>query len=77
MFCARLKWQILGSTRFSASPKGVTASANIYSLIEAAKANGLEPYAYLRKIFTELPQATTLAQVEQLLPWADNCKQAE
>jgi len=31
---------------FSASPKGATASANLYSLIETAKANGLEPYAY-------------------------------
>lgn len=54
---------------FSTSPKGATASANIYSLIETAKANGLEPYAYLRKIFTELPQATNLEQIEALLPW--------
>jgi hypothetical protein len=75
-FCARLRGQFLGSTRLSASPKGATASANLYSLIETAKANGLEPYAYLRKIFTELPQAKTLEQIEQLLPWADNCKQA-
>lgn len=57
---------------FSSSPKGAVASANLYSVIETAKANGLEPYAYLRKIFTELPQATTLEQIEALLPW--NCK---
>lgn len=57
---------------FSASPKGATASANLYSLIETAKANGLEPYGYLRKIFTELPQATSLKKIEALLPW--NCK---
>ncbi len=30
---------------FSASQKGATSSANLYSLIETAKANGLEPYA--------------------------------
>jgi transposase len=54
---------------FSASPKGATASANLYSLIETAKANGLEPYGYLRRIFTELPQAKTLEQIEKLLPW--------
>ena len=42
---------------FSASVKGVKASANLYSLIETAKANGLEPYAYLRHLFTELPKA--------------------
>ncbi|VAW97098.1 Mobile element protein [hydrothermal vent metagenome] len=33
---------------FGQSVKGVKASANLYSLIETAKANGLEPYAYLR-----------------------------
>lgn len=54
---------------FSTSPKGATASANLYSVIETAKANGLEPYAYLRKIFTELPQATSVEQIEALLPW--------
>ena len=31
------------------------ASANLYSLIETAKANGIEPYAYLRTVFSELP----------------------
>lgn len=54
---------------FSTSPKGAVASANLYSMIETAKANGLEPYAYLQKIFTELPQAASVEQVEVLLPW--------
>jgi len=53
---------------FSASVKGVNASANLYSLIETAKANGLEPYAYLRHLFTELPKATTVEAIEALLP---------
>ena len=44
------------------------ASANLYSLIETAKANGLEPYAYLRYLFTELPKAETVAAIEALLP---------
>ncbi|MBL1259818.1 MAG: transposase domain-containing protein, partial [Thiotrichaceae bacterium] len=50
------------------SVKGVKASANLYSLIESAKANGLEPYAYLRYLFTELPKAETVAAIEALLP---------
>jgi len=54
---------------FSASQQGATSSANLYSLIETAKANGLEPYAYLKRVFTELPNATTLEQIESLLPW--------
>jgi transposase len=53
---------------FSASVKGVKASANLYSLIETVKANGLEPYAYLRHLFTELPKATTVEAIEALLP---------
>ena len=53
---------------FSASVKGVKASANLYSLIETAKANGLEPYAYLRHLFTELPKAETVEAIEALLP---------
>jgi len=53
---------------FSASVKGVKSSANLYSLIETAKANGLEPYAYLRHVFTELPKAETVEAIEALLP---------
>ena len=53
---------------FSASVKGVKASANLYSLIETAKASGLEPYAYLRHVFTELPKADTVEAIEALLP---------
>ena len=55
---------------FSASQKGAVSSANLYSIIETAKANGLEPYAYLKRIFTELPNAKTLEQMESLLPWS-------
>jgi transposase len=55
---------------FSDTVNGARSSANLYSLIETAKANGLEPYAYLRRVFTSLPAATTLADIEALLPWA-------
>ncbi len=53
---------------FSHSVKGVKASANLYSLIETARANGLEPYAYLRRVFTELPRADSIEAIEALLP---------
>ncbi len=53
---------------FSASVKGVAASANLYSLIESAQANGLEPYAYLRYVFTALPKADSVKDIEALLP---------
>jgi hypothetical protein len=54
---------------FSDSVHGAKASANLYSLIETAKANGLEPYHYLAHVFRELPNATTLDDIEKLLPW--------
>lgn len=54
---------------FANSQAGARASANLYSLIETAKANGLEPYAYLKQVFTELPKAETVDDVEALLPW--------
>ena len=54
---------------FSDTPAGAEASARLYGFIETAKANGCEPYAYLRRVFTDLPKATTLAEVDALLPW--------
>jgi len=55
---------------FSDTVHGAKASANLYSLIETAKGNGLEPYAYLKRVFTALPAATTVEDIEALLPWA-------
>jgi hypothetical protein len=40
---------------FSGSPKGADASVAVYSIAETAKANGLNPYEYLRFIFKNLP----------------------
>jgi len=53
---------------FSASVQGAKASANLYSLIETAKANRLEPYAYLKRVFAELPNANSFDDVDRLLP---------
>lgn len=53
---------------FSDTVWGARASAGIYSLIETAKANGLEPYNYLCYLFTHLPLAQTDKQLLQLLP---------
>lgn len=45
------------------------ASANHYSLVETARADGFEPYAYLRMVLTELAAAKTLDTIELLLPF--------
>ncbi len=53
---------------FSGSPQGAFASAALYSLIETAKANGREPYWFLRHIFESLPHASTKDDYRKLLP---------
>ena len=53
---------------FAQSPRGARTSAILYSLVETAKANGLEPYAWLRHVLTELPMLDKNASVEHLLP---------
>ena len=40
---------------FSDSVKGAESSAIVYSLVETAKANGVEPYEYLLLVLSRLP----------------------
>src|SRR5271169_390055 len=53
---------------FSGSPRGAHASATLYSLIETAKANRIEPYRYLRYVFTKLPLAKSKDDYRALTP---------
>ena len=58
---------------FSNSQRGAKASADLYSLIETAKANGLEPYSYLKWLFEKLPE-TPAENISELAPWnAGDC----
>ncbi len=54
---------------FADTARGATASARLYSLVETAKANGLDPFAYLEQVFTQLPTAKEPADYAALLPW--------
>ena len=54
---------------FANNPLGARASANLFSLVSSARANGLEPYAYLNYVFENLPAANTVEALEALLPW--------
>ena len=53
---------------FAGTPAGAEASATIYSLIESAKANRLEPYKYLRYLLEKLPVASTTKDYKKLMP---------
>jgi hypothetical protein len=54
---------------FADTSRGARASASCYSLIETAKANGLEPYTYLQYVLQHIAAADTLEKIEALLPW--------
>ncbi|WP_455285995.1 IS66 family transposase [Cupriavidus necator] len=54
---------------FSDTVDGANASANLYSLVETCKANGIDPYRYLHWLFQGLPLAKTVDDYDSLLPW--------
>jgi hypothetical protein len=58
---------------FANTPRGAKASAIIYSLVETAKENSLNPFNYLTYLFETLPQLQNLEAAEtldHLLPWS-------
>lgn len=58
---------------FANTPRGARSSAVIYSVMETAKENGLNPFQYLKYLFEQLPQLPDLKDTEVLdtfLPWS-------
>ena len=63
---------------FSDSVKGAESSAIVYSLVETAKANGVEPYEYLLLVLSRLPyygKTPSHEILERLMPWNPDVKQ--
>jgi len=54
---------------FSDAVADANASSVIYSLLETAKANGLEPYTWLQRALRDFPATKTVDDVAALLPW--------
>lgn len=58
---------------FANTRRGAKASSTIYSIIETAKENGLNPFKYLMYLFEQLPQLSDPKDPEaldKLLPWS-------
>lgn len=55
---------------FANTPKGASASTVMFSIIQTAIANDLDPYTYLTHIFTEAPKLNSMSKdwVSALLP---------
>ena len=59
---------------FANTPRGAKASATIYSIVETAKENGLNPFAYLVYLFEQMPNMDVKDQnaLDELLPWSSS-----
>lgn len=58
---------------FSDTPKGASASAAVYSIVETAKANGLDVYTYLEYLLLYMPDTDWQnhpENLENLMPWS-------
>ncbi|NCC24575.1 MAG: IS66 family transposase [Deltaproteobacteria bacterium] len=53
---------------FCGGPKGAEASAAFFSLIETAKANNIQPQAYLKFLFERLPLAASENDLREIMP---------
>ena len=63
---------------FCDTVKGAESSAIMYSLVETAKANGIDPYHYLFYTLSVLPyfgKSPSHERLETLMPWADEVQQ--
>jgi len=57
---------------FADTVAGAHASANLYSLLQTCRVNGIDGYRYLRSLFRWLPMASTADDYAALLPWRIN-----
>ena len=68
---AHLRWK---NRLFSDTPKGVSASASVYSIIETAKANSLNVYTYLEYLLLYMPDTDWQnhpEDLDDLMPWSE------
>ena len=54
---------------FADTVGGANASANLYSLLQTCRVNGIDGWRYLRALLIALPQARTADDYAALLPW--------
>ncbi|MBS3984144.1 MAG: transposase domain-containing protein, partial [Selenomonadales bacterium] len=59
---------------FANTPHGAKASATIYSIVETAKENGLNPFTYLIYLFEQMPNMDVKDRdaLDKLLPWSNS-----
>ncbi len=54
---------------FSGSDAGGERAAAIYTIVQTAKLNGLDPEEYLKNILTKIAEGHPINRIKELLPW--------
>lgn len=54
---------------FAGSDSGGTSWSIVASLIETAKMNGVDPFAYLQDVFRRMVAGHPFNRLDELLPW--------
>lgn len=63
---------------FCDTTKGAESSAIVYSMVETAKENGIDPFRYLQHVLVQLPyfgKSLSHDELESLMPWAEYVQQ--
>lgn len=63
---------------FADTPKGAAASAAVYSIVETAKANGLNVYTYLQHLLLYMPGGdwhNHPEELDDLMPWSEDVQE--
>jgi len=63
---------------FANTPSGAKTSAIIYSIVETAKENGINPFDYLKFVFERIKSTDPAdhSAIDSLLPWSENVQAA-
>ena len=54
---------------FAGSDQGGERAASIYTLVQTAKLNGVNPEAYLKDTLTRIADGHPINRIDELLPW--------
>ena len=54
---------------FAGSNAGGDRAASIYTLVQTAKLNGVDPEAYLRSTLSQVAEGHPISRINELMPW--------
>jgi len=54
---------------FAGSDAGGDRAASLYTIVQTAKLNGMNPEAYLRDTLTKIAEGHPISRIGELMPW--------